>query len=182
MGLGLAFGLVVPGGWRDLLRGKTYRLWAAYGIVVIAAGVVASNSRGGFLAMLAAGSVLALLLRKHAFRLGIGAVAILVMVGVLLAAMGDASPYLGRIATIIDPGDSGYGIRMEAWRGAVRAWWDYPVWGTGLGSFPQATSPYFDRERPNFFARAENEYVDLLTEGGAVGVPCCWSSDSASPG
>jgi hypothetical protein len=170
MGLGLALGLVVPGGWRDLVRGKTYRLWGAYAAVVIASGVVASSSRGGFLAMLAAGSVLALVLRKHALRLGLGAAAILVMVAMLLASLGDASPYLGRIATIIDPGDGGYSIRIEAWRGALRAWWDYPAWGTGLGSFPEATVPYLERERGTFFARAENEYVDLLAEGGLAGV------------
>ena len=170
MGLGLALGLVLAGSWRDLLRGKNDRLWAVYAAVIIIAGVVASNSRGGFLGMLAAASVLALMLRKHALRLGAGVVAILAMVAVVLAAMGDASPYLSRIATIVDPGDGGYGIRMESWRGACRAWWDYPTWGTGLGSFPEATAPYLERDRGAFFARAENEYVDLLTEGGLVGI------------
>ncbi|MGB0068790.1 MAG: hypothetical protein WBQ11_12140, partial [Isosphaeraceae bacterium] len=43
-------------------------------------------------------------------------------------------------------------------------------WGSGLGSFAAATAPHFDRDHGVVFARSENEYFDLLTEGGLLGL------------
>jgi O-antigen ligase len=169
MGLGLALGLAIPGGWRSLLRGKTNRSLATYACCVIAAGIIASNSRGGFLAMLGAGAVIALGLRAHVVGLGLGVAAIVALVALMLMALGDASPLVGRLASITDLGNDGYAVRLELWRAALRAWWAYPIWGTGLGSFPAGTSPYLDGTHGSFFARAENEYLDLLSEGGLVG-------------
>jgi O-antigen ligase len=171
MGLGMALGLAIPGGWRAFLRNGRDRRWAAFAGLVIAAGIVASNSRGGFLAMLGAGVMVALASRARAIGLGIGlgGVAILVVVALMVAARGDASPLGGRLASILDPGNDAYAVRIMLSRAALRAWWAYPTWGTGLGSFPVGTSPYLEGSRGSSFARAEDEYLDLLSEAGLVG-------------
>jgi tetratricopeptide (TPR) repeat protein len=173
MGLGMALGLAIPGGWRAFLRGGTNRPWAAFAGLAIAAGIIASNSRGGFLAMLGAGGVVALASRARAIGLGlglaIGGVAVLALVVLMLMTQGNASPLGGRLASILDPGNDAYSVRMMLARAALQAWWAYPTWGTGLGTFPSGTSPYLEGSQGSSFARAENEYLDLLSEAGLVG-------------
>jgi len=169
MGLGLALGLLLHGNWRDFLRRDSTKLWTAYAAGIIAVGVVTSHSRSGFLGLLAASLLLACFLRSRLIQLGFGLAVMLVMIGLFLALLGGSSSYGSRLATILDLGDEGYLARLEVWRGALRAWWARPVWGSGFGVFPVAVIPYLTQSHTVFFARAENEYVDLLVEGGAVG-------------
>jgi O-antigen ligase len=170
MGLGLAVGLLLCGDWRDILRRDSSKLWTAYATVIIAVGVITSNSRSGFLGLLAGTFLLALVLRSRLLKMGFGLPVVLVMIGVFLVLLGGPSSFVARLATILDFGDEGYQARVEVWRGALRAWWTRPVWGAGLGTFPTAVIPFLTRNRTVFFARAENEYVDLLVEAGAVGL------------
>ena len=169
MGLGLALGLLLHGNQRDILRGNSTKLWTAYAAGIIAVAVVTSHSRSGFLGLLAASLFLAFFLRSRLIRLGFGLAVILLVIGLLLALLGGSTSYSSRLATILDLGDEGYLARLELWRGAIRAWWARPIWGSGFGVFPVAVIPYLTQSRGVFFARAENEYVDLLVEGGAVG-------------
>jgi O-antigen ligase/tetratricopeptide (TPR) repeat protein len=169
MGLGLALGLLLHANWRDFLRRDSTKLWTAYAVAIIAAGVITSHSRSGFLGLLAASLVLAGFLRKRLIQLGFGLAVILVMIGLVLALVAGSSSYGSRVATILDLGNEGYLARLEVWRGALQAWWARPVWGSGFGVFPVAITPYLKHSKSVFFARAENEYVDMLVEGGAIG-------------
>lgn len=169
IGLGLALGFLFSGGRGGIVRGGGSRLWAAYAAGILVVGITASQSRGGFLAMTIAAVIFAVL-RPRSLHLGAGLAAMMAIVALLLYALGDSSSYRERLSTILDRGESGYTARLEIWGTALQAWRDHPVWGTGLGSFPAATAPYFRRDRGIFFARAENEYVDLLVEGGILGL------------
>jgi O-antigen ligase/tetratricopeptide (TPR) repeat protein len=169
MGLGLALGLLLHGNWRDFLRRDSTKLWTAYAAAIIAVGVIASHSRSGFLGLLVASLLLACFLRRRLIQLGFGLAVILVVIGLFLALLAGSSSYGSRLATILDLGDEGYLARLEVWRGALRAWWARPVWGSGFGVFPVAITPYLRHSKLVFFTRAENEYVDMLVEGGAVG-------------
>jgi O-antigen ligase/tetratricopeptide (TPR) repeat protein len=164
LGFALAF-LLTPS------RRKRFRPWAAYVASVIAVGVVASHSRTGFAAMAVALVVCALALRSGKYRPGagiwIGLAASLVMIPLLLIAMGQSSPF-SRIGSIAET--SSYSPRLEIWKRAVEAWRLRPVWGSGLGTFAAATAPYFTRDEGVVFTRAENEYVDMLVEGGILGL------------
>ena len=102
--------------------------------------------------------------------MGVGLIVVLVISGLFLALLGSYSSYAARLLTILDLGDEGYHARFEVWRGAIHAWWERPVWGSGLGAFPVAITPHLTRELTVFFARAENEYIDMCVEGGAVGL------------
>jgi O-antigen ligase len=169
MGLGLALGLLLEGTWRDFLRRDSTKLWTAYAAAIIAVGVICSHSRSGFLGLLVASILLACFLRRRLIQLGFGLAVILVVIGLFLALLGGSSSFGSRLGTILDFGDDGYLTRLEVWRGALRAWWARPVWGSGFGVFPVAITPYLRHSKLAFFARAENEYVDMLVEGGAVG-------------
>jgi O-antigen ligase len=170
IGLGLALGFLFSGGRGGVVRGGGSRLWAAYAAAILVVGITASHSRGGFLAMILAAAVLSALLRPGSLRLGAGLAALTVMVALFLYALGGSSSYRQRLSTILDRDDPGYTGRLELWGTVLRAWRDHPIWGTGLGSFPAATAPYFRRDHGSFFSRAENEYVDLLVEGGILGL------------
>ncbi|MGZ5972243.1 MAG: O-antigen ligase family protein [Isosphaeraceae bacterium] len=159
----------------DRLRGGRWgRLWAAYAAGVLVVGIVTSQSRGGFLAMTAATLTLlvGLLMRSGRLtawiRLAATLAVILAMSALLLLVLGNALPYQERLATILEP--EGYTGRFTIWAGALRAWREHPFWGSGLGSFAAATAPFLDRDHGVVFARGENEYVDLLTEGGLLGL------------
>ncbi len=169
LGLGLALGLLLRGNSRDLLRRDSTNLWTALAAGIIAFGVVTSQSRSGFLGLLAASLALALFLRSRLLRMTPGLAVVLVIAGLFLALLGGSASYASRLSTIVDLGDQGYQARLEVWRGAIQAWWARPVWGAGLGVFPVAVTPYLECEHTGFFARAENEYFDMLVEGGAVG-------------
>jgi O-antigen ligase/tetratricopeptide (TPR) repeat protein len=169
MGLGLALGLLLQGNWRDFLRRDSTKLWTAYAAAIIAVGVICSHSRSGFLGLLAASVLLACFLRRRLIQLGFGLAVILVMIGLFLALVGSSSSFGSRLGTILDRGNEGYLARLELWQGALRAWWDRPLWGSGFGVFPVAITPYLRHSKLAFFSRAENEYVDMLVEGGAVG-------------
>jgi len=154
--------------------GRGGRLWAAYAAGVLVVGIVTSQSRGGFLAMTAATLTLlvGLLMRSGRLtawiRLAATLALILAMSALLLLVLGNALPYQERLATILEP--EGYTGRFTIWAGALRAWREHPFWGSGLGSFAAATAPFLDRDHGVVFARGENEYFDLLTEGGLLGL------------
>ena len=169
MGLGLALGLLLQGNWRDFLRRDSTKLWTAYAAAIIAAGVIISHSRSGFLGLLAASFLLACYLRRRLIPLGLGLAIVLVMIGLCLALLGGSSSFGSRLATIVDVDNEGYLSRIGIWRGALQAWWARPLWGSGFGVFPVAIIPYLTHRSLGFFARAENEYVDMLVEGGAIG-------------
>ncbi|MGC1719940.1 MAG: O-antigen ligase family protein [Isosphaeraceae bacterium] len=194
LGLGFALGSLLARGQAGLLRGSGGRLpqsdrgrllnrllggsgghlWAAYAAGVLVVGILTSQSRGAVLAMTAAALTLlvGLLMRSGrlaaSLRLAATVAVILAMSALLLLVLGNALPYQERLATILEP--EGYSIRFKIWAGALRAWREHPFWGSGLGSFAAATAPYFDRDHGVVFARSENEYFDLLTEGGLLGL------------
>jgi O-antigen ligase/tetratricopeptide (TPR) repeat protein len=164
LGFALAF-LLTPS------RGRRFRPLAAYVASVITAGVVASHSRTGIMAMGVALAVSALALWSGRFRPGagtwIGLAAIAVLIPLFLVATGRMSP-LTRIGSIAET--SSYSPRLEIWRRALEAWRLRPLLGSGLGTFATAVAPYCTRDLGVVYARAENEYVDLLVEGGALGL------------
>jgi tetratricopeptide (TPR) repeat protein len=175
IGIGCALGLIA-GDWlgepsrRNPRRWDASRLWPAYIAAVCAAGVVTSHSRGALMALVAATIVTAALLgRKGAVQLALGAGVVLTIAGLFLAAVGSTSPF-ARILTIADPGARGYALRLEIWRAALEAWRAHPLVGTGLGSFSVATAPYFGTDHGMFPSHAEDEYVQVLCEGGVLGL------------
>jgi O-antigen ligase len=68
------------------------------------------------------------------------------------------------------PGDSWTGHRLQMLRDLSVSWGKFPLFGTGMGTHP-VIFPMLDRsDVPLFASHAENEYAQLLTESGAVGV------------
>jgi len=168
LGLGFAMGFLL-GRDRDGhgSRRRGAFLWAAYAAGLIVAGVVASLSRGGFVALVVAMTTTLLVARPRALRLVAGLVAGVALVLAFLTLLDLSAPHQ-RLATLLDA--TPYAGRMEVWRDALRAWRIHPAWGVGLGAFPAGTMPFFRRDQGVTFFHAENEYVEMLVEGGIVGL------------
>ncbi|MBX6313618.1 MAG: O-antigen ligase family protein [Isosphaeraceae bacterium] len=163
LGLALGIGLTAPEPHR---RGA--QAWAAYAAGLTIVGLVTSQSRSGLVATLGAAAVRALVVRRRGIADAGAAIAgVLALAALLLAVLGGSSPYR-RLASLLDA--SVYADRLEVWAAAIRTWAAHPVLGTGLGSFAVATAPAFGHDRGVVFARAENEYLDLLVEGGVLGL------------
>ena len=138
--------------------------------VLILAGVCASLSRGGTIAMaIALISALALL----AFQRGAKVAAWTASGGValcaaLLAWLGLSSGFAHRLSTLFDERVA-LDSRWTNWQTAWRAVHDFPVLGTGFGTYRYAYQPYQTVNAKLWFYNADNHYVEGLTEGGLVG-------------
>jgi O-antigen ligase/tetratricopeptide (TPR) repeat protein len=141
---------------------------ALYATGLIAVGVIASHSRGGFLAMAVAAAVLLLTLRRQPVRVWIGMTFVLSFTGLFLVVIGSAST-LERLSTIWESSQSGFNGRSEIWTTSLRAWLANPVWGLGLGCFPQGAAPFYQFVRDSLYFHAENDYLEVLAEGGFLG-------------
>ncbi|MDR3639342.1 MAG: O-antigen ligase family protein [Isosphaeraceae bacterium] len=169
LGLGLSLGFLfapVRDAGRRGLEGA--KLWAGYAAGLIAVGVLVSLSRSGFLGMVAALVCAAVTLRADRLRLAAGFGGVLVVIALFFGALGGTLPYQKRIATLL--GADPYANRLRVWTGALRAWPEAPVLGTGLGTFATATARFYPFDAGETYVHAENEYVEWLVEGGLVGI------------
>ncbi|MDB5352376.1 MAG: lipid core-O-antigen ligase-like enyme [Planctomycetota bacterium] len=167
LGLGLSLGFLLPTGHHTSGPWRGFRAWAAYSTGLTIVGLVASQSRSGMVATVVASAVLAVAMRRGTVRAGAAVAASVAIVALLLASLGVSSPYR-RLTSLLD--GAAYSDRLEIWAGAIRSGASHPLFGSGLGSFAVAVAPVFRHDDGVVFARAENEYFDLLVEGGLFGL------------
>ncbi len=68
-------------------------------------------------------------------------------------------------------GGGGIGIRPTAWKDTVRMIWNFPVFGVGLGAWPEIF-PRFESApwSPYYFREVHNDYLQYAAETGLVGI------------
>lgn len=139
--------------------------------ILILAGVCASLSRGGSVAAaIAALAVLALLAFQRGAKVAAWtACGGLVLCAFLLGWLGLSSGFSDRIATLFDERVTA-DARWINWQTAWRAICDFPILGTGFGTYRYAYRPYETQNVKLWFYNADNHYVEGLTEGGLVGI------------
>jgi O-antigen ligase/tetratricopeptide (TPR) repeat protein len=156
----------------ELRRLSNWDLNAAAGLLVLGPTAVAlSMTRGGTLSLLIAAAVSVFLYRlatpRNASRATYSGLAIGLAVLLVLLAVGFNAVF-DRLATLRDLQDSSGG-RFEIVRDVLATWRSFPLFGTGLGTHA-FVFPMFDRSDVQGWAtHAENEYVQLLGETGAIG-------------
>ena len=64
--------------------------------------------------------------------------------------------------------DSSGGARLGAWADTSRIIQDFPLFGTGMGTYGQAMLVYQTANRPVMYVQAHNEYLQVAAEGGAL--------------
>ncbi|HVT88807.1 MAG TPA: O-antigen ligase family protein [Tepidisphaeraceae bacterium] len=132
--------------------------------------VFLSLSRVGIISLVAAGGFTAtLLVWCHGGHGRASALLIFVLVcfaGLLVAGI---DPIFERLGTLrnIDAEDGG---RWQTIKDVAVAWRQFPLFGTGLGTFQYVYPMYDHTNVPRIATHAENEYAQLMTETGLVGV------------
>ena len=66
-------------------------------------------------------------------------------------------------------GDEAKFKRPQVWMDSIGMIKDFPVWGTGLGTFSHAYPRYQSRYPTALFEHAENDYLEILTDTGITG-------------
>lgn len=150
---------------------------------LMAAGILLSLSRGAWIASIV-GVCLGLgwsfkyardrapkLLRRWGVRtlpLVMGALAIFMLLLFVIGPSGRDEA-TSRIGSTILQGNS-LGLKPAAWRDSLRMIADFPIFGVGLGCWPEIFPHYQRPPSMQFFYRQpENDYIQFLAETGLVG-------------
>jgi tetratricopeptide (TPR) repeat protein len=153
-------------------------LGISFALALMLGSVVFSLSRGGFLALVG-GSIVCLViqlsrsdrsLRRGAALLPLAtALLTLGVMALALVAWFGLAPVTGRLATLWNREDL-QGGRLALWARTLPLVRDFPVWGTGYGTFrylePLHAAGAADAEVEYVFAH--NDYLEALVEGGLV--------------
>ena len=167
MAFGLGLGLAFAGG-----SGRERLLIYFALLLPIWTGLVLSNSRGGILAMLVQIVVAALFLMKRQSVALRAVLVIALVVGVLAGTLwvgGD------RLATNFEAASSelsatSAGVsRNEIWRATLKMFAAHPILGVGLGGYWIGITAYHDASGLMTPQEAHNDYLELLSSGGAIG-------------
>jgi O-antigen ligase len=145
--------------------GSTGAWVGAAGIVMVVA-LVMSTSRSGIVALVASLVTGAWLARTRLTR-RTGAIALLLLLvsAAIVAAYANARPLVGRLQEAVNGGDGG---RRQAWAETDRIIRDFPLTGTGLGSYRTAMLVYQQSSRDILINQAHNQYLHLFAEGGLL--------------
>lgn len=167
-------------------RQPMLRILAGAAVFVMFTGVLLSLSRGALAAVCMSIAVLLALMpwgeaetrsAKHMIFRGAAIVRLsaivfcaLLIVGLYFAGPTGREQVDARVAGgLVD--EISLGGRAQIWRDSPKLIADYPLFGVGLGAWPEVFMRY--RSDPwglNFFREAHNDYIQLLSEAGFVGL------------
>jgi O-antigen ligase len=174
--LGLAVGLAAethrgssPLSWIES-RSAWRVLLAFAAAATMALAVLVSQSRGGALALGTALVAFFLLQRPRDTNrgsplVGLGACAAVVLLAFLVLPRASQERLRGLRHAGTDAAGS---FRLAVWRDALRASSASPILGWGMDSFADALPPYKTSSGELRVEHAENDYLELLTEGGLL--------------
>jgi O-antigen ligase len=136
-------------------------------LIVTTAGVLFSLSRGGIVALAVAAVAVIVGTFRGASRGG------LLLLGVLIFAAAVGLVYYSgqfelvdeRIETLSDPLQAAAG-RLQHWSDTAGVLRDFPLLGTGLGTYRYANLPYQQQPAHAWYYNADNQWFEILIEGG----------------
>ena len=139
---------------------------------LVALGIGLTESRGGILA--AAVTTMTLLAIaslqrgvRYPLRAAAGAAFVLLAGVVFIAKTAGAEPFL-RFLTL-DPRDLGGNTRVALWKTSLAAWREFPLLGSGLGTFREAFRRVQPRDLIGLVEQAHSDFLQLLVTGGVLG-------------
>ena len=139
----------------------------------IVAGVLASLSRGALLAMVGALLVTALLVAVAQGRKVLGRIILLSLgctAGVFLVFwVGFEGQIADRASTLLDT-QKAAASRLSLWQQSLTSVPDFWATGSGLGTYRYVYAPYQSDPAGVWYYHAENDYIEMLIEGGVIGL------------
>jgi O-antigen ligase/tetratricopeptide (TPR) repeat protein len=106
---------------------------------------------------------------KRALPFAIGGLVIFLVLLLFVVGPAARNEATSRISTTIAEGNS-LGLKPLAWRDSLGMIRDFPIFGVGLGCWPELF-PHYQRPpwMPFYLRRPENDYLQLLAETGLIG-------------
>ena len=136
-------------------------------VAVMVLTLAATLSRSGFVGLVGAGLASAWLAggdRKRMLSVGAAAAIVLIAAAAWLNFEGLAQ----RIVTTASGAEFDATGRLAIWRESARLVHDFPLLGTGAGTFADAMFVYQQSAREVLFNNAHDEYLQIQAEGGIV--------------
>ena len=143
------------------------RIWLVVAVCVMTLAVLLSGSRSGLIGLMSAFALSTALTR------GRGTLAVrrwvifqFALLALVVLSFANYDALLRRFEETMTRAQEGRG-RLAIWRDAIRLAEDFPVTGTGAGTFGKAISVYQTAEPGYAIGQAHNHYLQLMAEGGA---------------
>ncbi len=155
-------------GWRHRLSsldGKT--LLIGFGLILMILALLLSASRGGIMSLLISFSLITLLFRDPSKRERFSRASVLIFgLAVLWAAWIGLDAVISRFFTASED----FTGRWIRWVNTFEILKDFPVLGSGLGTFTEVFSMYRSFYIVGLDIQAENDFLQLASEVGLLGV------------
>jgi O-antigen ligase len=168
--------MLVPLATAYVLAGRmkpVVRILLCYAVLAMLAGMVVTFSRGGWVAVVMALVVLLVVLTFHrnhrlpAFLL----LVVLVGGGAIFTTkfLSKSLSYIRRVETLQNGDKFDYSVRRDIWVAAAEMWRDHFWWGVGPAHYDYRFRKYRPQTIQLSPDRAHNDYLNLVTDWGAVG-------------
>jgi O-antigen ligase len=155
-------------GWHrrlSSLDGKTYFL--VFGVILMILGLLFSASRMGILSLLLSFTVVALFFRNPERGQRLSKTPIFILgLALLWGALIGLDAVISRFFAVSE----GFKGRWEIWGNTVQIIKDFPLLGSGLGTFTQVFPAYRSFHIEGLVTHAENDFLQLASEAGLVGM------------
>jgi hypothetical protein len=143
-------------------------LHVAFCVLLMGMSLVLTGSRSGiasFAVAMLAFAILALRrFRRGRARLLVASYLGVILLGAVIWAGTDRT--VGRF--LLARTDQSGGGRIGAWIDTLNIVRDFPLFGTGMGTYGQAMLVYQTAGRPVMYAQAHNDYLQIAAEGGLL--------------
>jgi O-antigen ligase len=155
-------------GWRQRLSsldGKT--LLIGFGIIVMILGLIFSTSRMGILSLLLSFTLISILFKSPQRGKGFSKTTLLILGLALLWAL-----WIG-VDAVISPFfnvSEDLKWRWTVWGDTLRIVKDFPILGSGLGTFSQIFPMYKSFHMRRLVTHAENDFLQLSSDIGLIGM------------
>jgi O-antigen ligase len=156
------------GGWRERLSsldGKT--LLIGFSVIVMILGLIFTASRMGILSLLLSFSLVSFLFRNPEKGKKFSKTAVLIFgLALLWAAWIGLDAVISRFFSVSE----GFEGRWKIWVNTFQIFKDFPIIGSGLGTFMYVFPVYRSFHIRGLVTHAENDFLQLLSEVGLIGV------------
>ena len=147
------------------LDGKTLLL--GFGVIVMIVGLIFSASRMGISSLLLSFTLISFLFRDPQREKKFSKTSILIFgLAVLWAAWIGLDAVLSRFITSTED----FGFRWTIWKNTFQILKDFPLFGSGLGTFTYIFPMYRSFHIQGLATHAENDFLQLASEVGLVGI------------
>ncbi len=155
-------------GWRHRLAsldGKTVLL--GFGAILMILGLLFSASRMGIVSLLLSFSLISLLFRSYDQRHRFSKTTVLIFsLALLWAAWIGLDAVISRFFTTSED----FKMRWLFWVNTFQIIKDFPLFGSGLGTFAQIFPLYRSFPIRGFVTHAENDFLQLASDAGLIGI------------